>query len=35
MSDVLKIFKNRRSIREFQKKQIPEEIVDKLIEALI
>jgi len=35
MSDVLKIIKNRRSIREFQKKQIPEEIVDKLIEALI
>jgi len=35
MSDVLKIIKNRRSIREFQKKEIPEEIVNKLIEALI
>ena len=32
---ILEIIKNRRSIREFQKKEIPEEIVDKLIEALI
>jgi len=33
--NLLNIIKNRRSIREFQKKEIPEEIVDKLIEALI
>jgi len=32
---ILEIIKNRRSIREFQKKEISEEIVDKLIEALI
>jgi len=32
---ILEIIKNRRSIREFQKKEIPDEIIDKLIEALI
>jgi nitroreductase len=32
---ILKIIKERRSIREFRKKEIPEEIIDKLIEALI
>lgn len=35
MADVLKIIKERRSIRKFQKKEIPKEIIDKLIEALI
>jgi len=34
-SSILKTIKERRSIREFQKKEIPEEIIDKLIEALI
>ena len=33
--EILKIIKERRSIRRFQKKEIPEEIIDKLIEALI
>ncbi|OGW38493.1 MAG: nitroreductase [Nitrospirae bacterium RBG_13_39_12] len=33
--DILKSVKDRRSIREFQKKKIPEEIVDKLIDSLI
>jgi nitroreductase len=33
--DILEIIKNRRSIRSFLKKEIPEEIVDKLIDALI
>ena len=33
--ELLQIIKNRRSIREFQKKEIPEEIIEKLIEALI
>ena len=33
--DILKIIKNRRSVRSFQKKEIPEEVVEKLIEALI
>jgi nitroreductase len=33
--DILKAVKERRSIRDFQKKEIPEEIVDKLIDALI
>jgi len=33
--DVLKAVKERRSIRDFQKKDIPENIIDKLIEALI
>jgi len=32
---ILGIIKNRRSVRKFQKKEIPEEIVEKLIEALI
>lgn len=33
--DILKAVKERRSVRDFQKKGIPEEIVDKLIDALI
>ncbi len=33
--DILEIIKNRRSVRSFQKKEIPEEVVEKLIEALI
>jgi len=33
--EILKIIKERRSIRKFQKKEIPGEIIDKLIEALI
>ncbi|TSC54033.1 MAG: nitroreductase family protein [Microgenomates group bacterium LiPW_31] len=33
--DILEIIKGRRSVRNFQKKEIPEEIVEKLIEALI
>lgn len=33
--EVLKVIKKRRSIRRFQKKEIPEEVVNKLIEALI
>lgn len=33
--EILQIIKNRRSIRRFQKKEIPEEIIDKLIESLI
>jgi len=32
---ILNIIKERRSIRKFQEKEIPQEIVDKLIEALI
>lgn len=32
---ILEIIKNRRSIRRFQKKEIPEEIIEKLTEALI
>lgn len=35
MDTVLKIIKERRSIRDFQKKDIPEEIIKKLIDALI
>lgn len=35
MNDILKIMKERRSIRKFQEKEIPGEIIDKLIEALI
>ncbi len=35
MSGIFKVIKERRSIRKFQKKEIPEEIIDKLIEALI
>ena len=33
--NLLETIKSRRSIREFQKKEIPEEIIDELIEALI
>ena len=33
--DILKAIKERRSIRSFQKKDIPKKIVDKLIDALI
>jgi len=33
--DILKAVKERRSVRDFQKKTIPDELVDKLIEALI
>jgi nitroreductase len=33
--DVLKAVKERRSIRNFQKKDIPEDAVDKLIDAII
>lgn len=33
--DILKAVRERRSIRDFQKKEIPQDIVDKLIEALI
>jgi len=33
--DILKAVKERRSIRDFQKKKIPGELVDKLAEALI
>ena len=33
--DILKAVKERRSIRDFQKKGIPQEIVDKLIDALL
>jgi len=32
---ILKVIKNRRSIRKFQQKEISKEIIDKLIEALI
>ena len=33
--NILEVIKNRRGIREFQKKEIPEKIIDELIEALI
>ncbi len=33
--DILKIIKERRSIRDFHRKQIPKDIIQKLIEALI
>jgi nitroreductase len=33
--DILKAIRERRSIRNFQKKDIPKEIVDKLIDSLI
>lgn len=33
--DILKAVKERRSVRDFQKKEIPQDIIDKLIEALI
>jgi nitroreductase len=35
MNDILKIIKERRSIRKFQEKEISKEIIDKLIESLI
>lgn len=35
MKDMLETIKNRRSIREFQSKPIPEEIIAELIDALI
>ena len=35
MDNVLKIIKERRSVRNFQKKDIPEEIIKKLIDALV
>lgn len=35
MKDVLTIIKERRSVRSFQDRDIPDEIVNKLIEALI
>jgi len=33
--NILEVVKKRRSIRDFQKKEIPEPVVDRLIEALI
>lgn len=33
--DILKAVKERRSIRDFQRREIPKDIVDKLIDALI
>ena len=33
--DILEIIKNRRSIRKFQKKEIPKKIIEELIRALI
>lgn len=33
--DILKAVKERRSVRDFQKKKIPDELLDKLMEALI
>jgi nitroreductase len=33
--DILNAVKERRSIRDFQKKKIPDEIIDKLIDSLI
>lgn len=33
--DILKAVKERRSIRDFQKREIPRDIVDKLVDALI
>ena len=33
--EILKAIKERRSVRSFQKKEIPGEIVDKLTDALI
>lgn len=35
MDNILKAVKQRRSIRDFQKREIPRDIIDKLIEALI
>ena len=33
--EILKAIKERRTIRNFQKKDIPAEIVDKLVESLV
>jgi nitroreductase len=33
--DILQTVKERRSIRDFQKKDLPEEVIDKLVEALL
>jgi len=33
--ELLDIIKNRRSIREFKKGEIPEDIIEKLIDAII
>lgn len=33
--DILKAVKERRSIRDFQKKKIPDDLIEKLMEALI
>ena len=33
--DILEAVRKRRSIRNFQKKEIPEELVDKLTESLV
>ncbi|HAK89398.1 MAG TPA: nitroreductase [Nitrospiraceae bacterium] len=35
MDSVLKVIKDRRSIRNFQKKDIPDDVIKKLIDALI
>jgi nitroreductase len=35
MDNVLKVIKERRSIRDFQKEDIPEEVVKKLVDAVI
>lgn len=35
MDEVLSVVKERRSVRDFQKREIPQDTVDKLIEALI
>lgn len=35
MEAVLRIIKERRSIRDFQKKDIPDELIEKLIDAII
>lgn len=32
--DILKAVKERRSIRDFQKRELPDEIVDKLIDEV-
>ncbi len=34
MNDILKIIKERRSVRNFQKKDIPEDVIKKLIDAI-
>ncbi len=35
MDDVLKIIKERRSVRSFQKKDIPDDVITKLIDAIV